>query len=363
MLDRLSLPHLRLRALLTLALLGCGGPGHPAPGETSDAVPLGDALETGEGALVDVTPPPPPFKAVTFNTGTSVAPPDGAENQGFQGQQHEWCDQYYGNGLSWKAFVEDARRFLAEVDPDVVAFQEIFWSGDCPGIPAEAWSGFVCEDWVAGAPTVAQQVLTGDWQVMCNPGKPDKCAAVNRRLGSFRGCDADFCLEGMAGATVDGCGKGARVGRGLIDLKAGGVLTLVTVHGSSGFAPADMDCRVKQVEQVFVDLGDGQPAANGTTNLVLGDFNTDPGRLVAADPSARRWNDFVGEGKPFHFVTPVGKEQDTHPTYGATLSIDHVVSDQLDGECWAAGVTPGHAPVTDSVGFDHRPVVCAVQAN
>lgn len=33
----------------------------------------------------------------------------------------------------------------------------------------------------------------------CHSGKPDKCAAVKRSFGSFRGCGDDFCLEGLMG--------------------------------------------------------------------------------------------------------------------------------------------------------------------
>lgn len=65
------------------------------------------------------------------------------------------------------------------------------------------------------------------YQVMCNPGKPDKCAAVKKSFGSFRGCADDFCLEGMEGYTVPDCGSGARVGRAILDRVDGGTLTLV----------------------------------------------------------------------------------------------------------------------------------------
>lgn len=318
-------------------------------------------LDFSTGARLATPAPARTLTAVTFNTGTSGTVDPSAPPGGYGRDQAELEDLWYGNGLAWKPSVEAAKAWLAAADPDVVTFQEIFHSGDCAGIPPEATTGFCCEDYTDGDPTVAQAILGPEYQVMCHAGQNDKCAGVHRRFGRFRGCDADFCLEGMAGSTVDGCGKGARIGRGVIDLwDGGGSLTLVNIHGSSGISADDQQCRVRQLEQVFVNqgLGDGQPAANGARNLVMGDFNTDPGRLVEADPSAARLLDFAGDGKPFRFLTDVGP--DATPTYAGLFNIDHVLSDTLTGTCWAAGVTDGHPPVTDIVYFDHHPVACTL---
>ena len=297
-----------------------------------------------------------PFVAVTFNSGTSEGMGhDATPDDGYDGAMAILSDQWYGDGLAWSAAVTATTAFFAETQADVVVFQEVFWSGDCVNIPAAAHTGFVCDDWQPGEPTVAQQVLGPGWQVMCHPGKNDKCAAVRRTFGSFEGCEADFCLEGMTGATVDGCGKGARVGRARIERVGGEVLTLVNVHGSSGLSVDDQQCRRKQVEQVFVDL-DGAPAASGDINLIMGDLNTDPGRWAAFDPSAARWGDFVGAGKAFHFITDAGP--DSPRSYQGVVAIDHVVADKLAGDCWIAGLSVGHPKVIDAIYFDHKPVVC-----
>jgi len=322
------------------------------PGDVADEV-SGDGAHDEVGNEVSDARP---LVVMTFNTGTSLVPPAGAINKGFGKQQAAWCDEYYGNGLSWMALIEDARVFVEGVSPDLIVFQEIFHPEECAGIPEEARVGFICEHWKAGDPTVAQMVAGEQYQVACHPGKPDKCAAVHKRLGRFASCKADFCLEGLDGYTVDGCGKGARVARGRVEGPNGPLLTLVSVHGSSGFKEEDSECRVRQFDQIFVDLGDGEAGANGGLNIIMGDFNTDPAAMADADASARRLLEFVGVGKPFGFVNAVGS--DAEKTYGGLFTIDYVISDGCDGSCWTAGVSPGHPPVTDAVAFDHHPTVC-----
>ncbi|MBN2498907.1 MAG: hypothetical protein JXR96_30230 [Deltaproteobacteria bacterium] len=298
------------------------------------------------------------FTALTFNTGTSEnMGHDEGPDDGYSSAHAAISDQYYGDGLAWMPAVEATGAFLAKLQPDLVAFQEIFYAGDCALIPAEARTDFFCQQWTEGQPTVAQAVLGAGYQVMCMPGNADKCAAVKRSFGSFRGCGSDFCLEGLQGSRIEGCGHGARVGRAEVDLASGGTLTLVAVHGSSGFDTDDQLCRVAQFEQVFVDLGDGRPAACGERNLVMGDLNTDPGRMAGSDPSATRFADFAGQGKAFAFLTDVGP--DAAPSYMDLLNIDHVVSDFATGSCWIAGLSEGHPAVIDAKYFDHKAVVCS----
>lgn len=334
------MPLAALAALATLA--ACGSP---------DATP-------GGGDPTDTGTPPPSLRVVTFNTGTTETMGAVGEDDGYGAEQAAISDQYYGDGLAWGQTVQDATAFFAQVDADVVVMQEVFWSGDCAKIPEKARAGFVCEDWQEGDETVAQVILGQGWQVACHPGKPDKCAAVHERVGRFSGCEQDFCLEGLYGGTVEGCGSGARVARGRIQRVDGSPLTLVSVHGSSGVTPEDQACRVAQVEQAMVDLGDGAPGADGEQNLVMGDLNTDPGRWTEWDESAARWTDFVGEGLDFHFVSDVGP--DAPLSYQGVADIDHVMSDTWAGSCFIAGLTEDHPAVSEVAYFDHRPVVCDV---
>ncbi len=151
----------------------------------------------------------------------------------------------------------------------------------------------------------------------------------------------------------------------LVELADGGWLTLVNMHGSSGIAGDDEECRARQVDQVFVDLGDGEPGASGERNLVMGDFNTDPGRWSGSDVSAARWLDFAAppneeaDDRAFRFHTDVGP--DAPPTYSDLVNIDHVLSDSATGDCWHAGTTTGHEAVIDAKYFDHQPAVCTLE--
>jgi endonuclease/exonuclease/phosphatase family metal-dependent hydrolase len=306
-------------------------------------------------------PPRPTFLAVTVNTGTNPElPHDDPPDDGYGAEQAAYSDLYYGDGLAWVPVIEATRAFFDEVQPDVVGFQEIFSSEDCPLVPAEARPGFVCETWAAGDPTVAQLVVGPDYQVACHVGHHDKCIAVRRGFGAIRGCAGDLCLDGALGYELDGCGGGARVGRVVIDRAEGAPITVVNVHGTSGFSAEDQACRTGQVEQVFVDLGDGAPGASGEHNLIVGDLNTDPGRLAGDDESAARWLDFAGPDADtgFRFVTAMGP--DAPPSYAGLLDIDHVVTDTMPGTCWIAGVTEGHPAITDAVYYDHTPHVCAI---
>ncbi len=318
------------------------------------------ALISACGDEAPPPPPPPEFElvAVTFNTGTTDGlAHDALPDDGYSSDDALTSDLHYGNGLAWVPAVEAATAFFAELQPDIVAFQEIFYSGDCAMIPPEAHAGFVCESWADGDPTVANVITGMGYQVACNQAKPDKCLAVRRAFGTFRGCDSDLCLDHLAGARVPDCGGGSRIGRGIVDLVGGGEITVVNVHGSSGLSLDDMSCRVRQFDQVFVDLGDGaaEPAANGAVNIILGDLNTDPVRLADGDTSAARFSEFVGEDKAFDFINETGRL--APPTY-AIFNIDHVVSDAFTGSCEVPGVTEGMPPVLDAIYFDHKPIVC-----
>ena len=320
-------------------------------------------LETAAVSGVEVNPNPR-FVAVTFNTGTTEVLNHDSDGDDYGEEQARFSNDYYGNGLAWVPAVEAVTDWLATLKPDVVVFQEIFYSEECVGIPVEAQVGFVCETWSPGDPTVVQVVLGSDYQVACHPGNSDKCLAVKKSFGNIRQCeDEDFCIEGLDGEVIEGCQSGARVARATIDLVSGGEITVVNLHGTSGMTENDIDCRVRQVEQVFINM-DGEPAANGVQNVVMGDLNTDPERIPGSlDDSVKAWNDYVGGNQPFQWVS------DDTPTFiaeipglpiSSPLAIDHVISDAFTGSCYVPGSSEGHPPVYSNVYFDHRPQVCDI---
>lgn len=357
--------------VFTLSLLTIGGAActsntggnHPVADDDDDDV-VGDDDDDATASPSPTPSGPLSLIVVTFNTGTSEGMGhDSGPDDGYTSQHAATSDQYYGDGLAWTPAVEAAKTFFAEAQPDLVGFQEIFYAGLCPTIPDPQKIDFYCETWQPGDPTVASYILGDGYQVMCHPGKDDKCTAVKKTFGTFQGCDEDFCLEGLTGLGVDGCGSGARTARAIIDLADGGQLTHVNYHGTSGITTDDQNCRVQQIDQVFVDVGDGSgPLVGESNNVITGDLNTDPGRLAGFDASAAHWLDFVNlpgtQDAAFSFVTEVG--DNATPTYSNLFNIDHVMSDVGTGSCWVAGID-GNDPVTDAKYFDHMPVVCEVE--
>ena len=111
------------------------------------------------------------FTAVTYNVGTNPGLAHNADpNDGYTQTQADISDDWYGNGLAWLPAIDAATLFFAALEPDVVAFQEIFFSEECAQIPATFHPGFACETWQPGDPTVAQLVLGPSYQIACNPG-------------------------------------------------------------------------------------------------------------------------------------------------------------------------------------------------
>jgi hypothetical protein len=334
-----------------------GAGGDPSP-PASSAPPTATATPpTSEAKPIA---PPRDVVVVTFNTGMH----DIDKNDDFGSNKAKTVGDYYGSGLAWGPAIVESAAWLKTVDADIIGLQEIFDPEECPTIPADKQVGLVCDGWKLGDPSVAQRLVGAGYQIACHVGHHDICAAVKLSFGKFKGCSGALCPDGLGGVQIPNCGHGGRVGRGVIELAAGGTITLASVHGSSGFDLETIDCRKKQFDQIFVSL-DGTPAANGTTNIVLGDFNTDPGRLRSVDASAQALADAVGGGKPFHFVSDVGSS--AAPTYVQTLlpllpagvNIDLVASDKLKGSCWTAGVTAGH-PALGAGYYDHKPHVCTL---
>ena len=296
----------------------------------------------------------PALRVVTFNTGTTDGlRHDGPPDDGYSSDDAAIADAYYGNGLAYPPVIADTAAWFASIEPDLIAFQEIFHPGECAEVPDEHHAGFICETWQDGDPTVAQSVLGEGFQVLCHPGKPDKCLAVRQTVGAVVGCDEPLCLDTLLGEPVPDCGSRVRVAYGDLALTSGPTIRVISVHGTSGLTEEDQSCRVAQLAQIRQAYTNAPEAIVAT--IVLGDFNTDPHRFNGSDASAAEWLAIAAE-TPLAFISPMGP--DAPGAYGGFFDIDHVLSDEYTGNCVIPGVDADEPEVTESVYFDHHPVVC-----
>lgn len=306
-------------------------------------------------AAPEHTPEIDQLRVVSLNTGSGKTVKVPAEdNAGFGPEQAETADHWYGNGLAWPSVMQDLQAFFKQVDADIVGLQEIFYSGHCPDIPKSAHQGFVCENWQAGDRTVAELILGDAYQIACHPGRPDKCLAVHRRLGQFDNCDQNFCPEGLTSLDDGLCGTGGRAAGAKVHLKAGGTLSLVHIHATSGVSLRDARCRSQQIKAAFTS-----ETTAPEFGLVLGDFNTDPGRLTWIDPAARTLARQARPPSHYRFISDVGFF--TQPTFLSFLNIDHVLAAGMEGECWYPGRTPEEPAVSTYTYLDHTAIVCDLQ--
>lgn len=323
--------HKRWRWIATWTGLGLGLPGCSAEAEPA--------------------PDNSPFSVVSWNVGTVGGPGTDPAEYGFGKDQRTWSDSLYGNGLAFLPAIEDVRRWLWPQKPDIVALQEVFDPEACADIPHEARVGFVCASWQPGDTTVAQRVVPAGYTVACHPGKPDKCIAVRDGFARIDGCSGPLCRDAGTGFSIPGCGKGARAAHFVLRRPGGNVLHVRHIHGNSGLATSDKDCRKALFQLALSDL---EPGAH----LVLGDFNTDPVRFAGIDPSADALAALAGPGQPLQFLTETAES--SAPTYGGIVSIDHVLAVGLQGSCAHPGISPGWPAATEVGWFDHRPVVCRI---
>ena len=124
----------RALTILTLTLaVACGGD------PSSDGGAVDSGVDSGADSGADAGEADISFLAVTFNTGTTGGlAHDSLPADGDTSAHATISDTYYGDGLAWVPAVEAARTFFAEVDPDVIVFQEIFHSDECATVPLEA---------------------------------------------------------------------------------------------------------------------------------------------------------------------------------------------------------------------------------
>jgi len=330
-----------------------------------------EAIEEAAEDAPGETVAPRTFTLVTFNTGTTDNLSHAGDPDGYTDAMAGIEASFYGNNLAWMKAQQALRTMLETLQPDVLAFQELYYDGLCtddcagaqasdPALFASACQGteWACGTWTEDAPITVRRILPDGYAVACAPGHPDNCVAVRKAFGTLKDCDDGPCIDGLDGRPPqNGCTGGARVATAVVQVTDGPEIAVVDVHTVAG---TNQDCRKAQFQQVFEDRGDGKPAAFCAHNIVAGDMNIDP-FLMQYDVSVDYWNQHVGEGRPFHYLSSSSQEgPDTHPW--SFMKLDHVVSDSLQGSCVVLGVTEGTAaPLSEgSTYFDHRPVLCTV---
>jgi hypothetical protein len=366
----------RTRAFVVVVVL-CAWPGCTSRGTdvSSDVLSpvvdvaadraVGEAVKVVE-VLEEMPVSPVNFTVMTFNTGTTNNILHGRDEEAGEGDGYTDAHAAenaakYSNNLAWNPAEQALAQFIAERKPAIVAFQELYYDPWCADIEVDPQFDFVCNEYEADGPLQIERLLGDDYSVACAGGHPDNCVGVLKQFGFLPECGgAGPCLEGLAGmAPPSGCTSGARVGTALVELNDGRQLAVVNAHTVAGMTTENMACRKEHFQQIFEDRGDGNPAAFGPANLIMGDMNTDPFLLAGADPSATYLASKVGPGKAFHFVSSDSQVgPDTHAT---PMKLDHVISDALVGSCVVAGVSEGTALPMETSYWDHRPVVCEVE--
>lgn len=342
------------------SLAACG-----SPDLQGMAPPLAPVF-VADSHLVAEPGSPRPFTAMTFNVGTTPGLPhdqgeaDGTGN-GYTQEMADIADAEYENSLSWIPAEQALTEYLREQQLDLVAFQELYYDPWCESIEVDPTLDFVCQDYSPDRPLQVQRLLGSGYQIACAPGQEDNCIGVSQGWGRLKNCGSgpeEVCFEAFQGSEIWGCSSGLRVGAAQVELSVGLELTVVLIHGTSGFKPADIECRRQQFQQIFVDQGNGTPLATGKVTVILGDINTDPFLADKFDKSAQYWHQFVGFNQAFRYLSS------DHPggpkTYLDLFRIDHVVSDRLFGDCVVPGASPGVDPVMAGIYWDHKPVTCQV---
>ena len=356
---------------LVLILAACSaGESYEPIEDVTDLLVLEILADTAEMATDELAEKPEirgsiSVRIMTFNVGTTNQAlhdkdEEAGQGDGYTSQHADWIAEYGGNNLAWRPAAEALQQFIALEKPDIVAFQEMFydpWCEDAPDPPDEL--DLICGEYEAGGLLTVERILGPDYQVVSADGHVDNWVGVRRDFGTIVGIPTDGAwLDGAKGFGIPDCCSGARVSSIDVELTGGQLLTVVNVHTNAGMKDSDMACRVIQFEQVWVDRGDGLPASYGNTNVIMGDMNTDPFLFAGADPSADRWNDFVGPLKDVHYLS--SDSSDGPPTHATGMRLDHVVTDGLQGTCYVPGSSPETKPVMPTSFFDHRPVVCDV---
>jgi triacylglycerol lipase len=265
---------------------------------------------------------------------------------------------------------------IAAIDPDVVALTEVLPPELCDDATVSAASPYNSCSLETQEPPQAVRLLGEDYAVACADVTPWDCLAVHHRVGSIDACPEGYCGPALETVTApDGCDQGFQGALADVELDAIPIRVIVA-HPDS----MDEDCRSTHVRAMF----DHVPQDRET--LLLGDMNLDPYRdSPEDDPSVAVWNEHVGAGGTFAYLSGIAEHdppyftlvpaesQALDPTGEVTDGIaiedewayagtvDHVAATRgLGGSCVTLGEAPGTERLDGGGGMDHRALDCRV---
>ena len=239
---------------------------------------------------------------------------------------------------------------IVELDPDVIALQEVLPDTVCDAIDAAGGEDNVARschpDARAAEASQLRRLLPVDaWDVACDDRNGFECVAA--RVG--RATLAGPYETAPSVADVDSCDDGFSVGR--IDVEIGErVVRIVNGHPQS----TKDTCRQAQVGQIFDTLAvaddddDDDEGDDVDAIVVSGDMNLDPFSLGLDedDASVPVWSAHVGEegdGLPFVYASGPAEHAPAFPTTNTfiPLTLDHVAVRGASGVCVTLGGAEG----------------------
>lgn len=253
---------------------------------------------------------------------------------------------------------------IVELDPDVIALQEVLPDTVCDAIDAaggEDNAARSChpDNRAAEASQLHRLLPVDAWDVACDDRNGFECVAA--RIG--RATLAGPYVTGPSVADVDDCDDGFSVGR--IDVEVGDRLVRIV----NGHPQSTKDtCRQAQVGQIFDTLAVADDDDDVDAIIVSGDMNLDPFSLGLDedDASVPVWSAHVGEagdGLPFVYASGPAEHAPAFPTTNTLipLTLDHVAVHGASGVCVTLGGAEGSARLDGDAGsMDHRALDCAL---
>lgn len=245
---------------------------------------------------------------------------------------------------------------IREIDPDVVALQEIVSDAQCDELGTEPDATKVCHAARrAVEPAQVRRLLGPAYSITCDTRRGFECIGVHQRFGDIEGCQpGGLCFLADTADAGDGCDPGFSISAATLILNDGMRVRLVNGHPPSGNA---IGCRRDQLERAFVGVESLAPA--GKPTIAAGDFNLDP--FSGSDASVQLWNQLFGPTRRLQYHSGPAEQQ---PPYSTSFSLlgaqvfDHVASDFAEGVCQTLGEAPGTERLDGGGGSDHRALLC-----